>query len=147
MLPAHACPVLDNGSDTIKAGYCIPEREPLLVTPSAARAAESERVVRCVERGEVVDWDVLESVYHHAFYEQLGWKAGEEGAVLVCEPQETPKACPPATCDAAGADPPRTARVARPVASCWRSCCSSSSTLRASTLRTLLSWRSTPPEG
>jgi hypothetical protein len=23
--------VLDNGSDTIKAGYCIPERDPLLV--------------------------------------------------------------------------------------------------------------------
>ena len=31
--------VVDNGSDTIKAGYCIPERDPLLVRSCFAAAA------------------------------------------------------------------------------------------------------------
>ena len=39
--------VLDNGSDTIKAGYCLPERDPMLVRravlpaggPAASQAA------------------------------------------------------------------------------------------------------------
>lgn len=35
--------VLDNGSDTIKAGYCLPERDPLLVLRAAAHAARASR--------------------------------------------------------------------------------------------------------
>jgi actin-related protein len=41
--------VLDNGSDTIKAGYCIPERDPLLVRSRAAREKAPGRALspRC----------------------------------------------------------------------------------------------------
>ena len=117
--------VLDNGSETIKAGYCIPERDPLLVrraarraarlaapqcsaardlppvapparfgapaarsercltsvsaqvTPSAVRLASGDAVpsdggdvLRPIRRGVVQDWEALESIYHHIFYEQ-----------------------------------------------------------------------------
>jgi actin-related protein len=59
------------------------------------------------QRGVVTNWDALECLYHHIFYEQaraasgcvsasqtlrrpaapqLGWKEGGEGGVLVAEP-------------------------------------------------------------
>jgi hypothetical protein len=133
--------VLDTGSDTVKAGYCYPDRDPLLVrhltdchclrlachvlagvpgrpstdtrpcggsslpmrmltpplppcqvTPTAVRrAAEGEggQVLRPVVRGGVTDWDAVESIYDHVFYDQVrsaGWETHarktEEGGVL-----------------------------------------------------------------
>ena len=35
--------VLDNGSDTIKAGYCLPERDPLLVRHLAGASSRALR--------------------------------------------------------------------------------------------------------
>jgi hypothetical protein len=95
----------------------------LQVTPSAVRLASGDavpsdgEVLRPIRRGVVHDWDALESVYHHIFYEQarrgppaaharagarlthehspcaqLGWVMGEEGSVLVAEPLLTSKA-------------------------------------------------------
>ena len=42
------------------------------VTPSAARLGEGADapLVRPIRRGVVQDWDALESIYHHIFYEQ-----------------------------------------------------------------------------
>jgi hypothetical protein len=92
------------------------------VTPAAARLAgggDAAPLVRPIRRGVVQDWDALESIYHHIFYEQvrrthvsclrrverapercavslphpqLGWVMGEEGSVLVAEPLLTSKA-------------------------------------------------------
>jgi len=80
------------------------------VTPSAVRrAGESEpaELLRPIRGGVVRDWDALESLYHHIFYEQargaahlppltdatqLGWVEGAEGGVLVAEPLFTSRA-------------------------------------------------------
>jgi len=49
----------------------------LQVTPSAVRLASGDavpsdgEVLRPIRRGVVHDWDALESVYHHIFYEQV----------------------------------------------------------------------------
>ena len=46
------------------------------MTPSAARLASGDavpsdgEVMRPIRRGVVQDWDALEAVYHHIFYEQ-----------------------------------------------------------------------------
>jgi hypothetical protein len=123
--------VLDNGSDTIKAGYCIPERDPLLVrharrcalslcavapraalsarcvarapperaarvraacqvTPAAVRVASGDAapsdgdgaLLRPIRRGVVENWEALESIYHHVFYEQA--RARARGARRAC---------------------------------------------------------------
>lgn len=117
--------VLDTGGDSVRAGYCYPDRDPMLVTPTAVRLAgggDDSPVLRPVQRGCVTDWDALESIYHHVFYDQvrvlvhesparrtargtevdsdrpsssqLGWTVGDEGAVLVVEPLFTPKVRP-----------------------------------------------------
>jgi actin-related protein len=50
------------------------------VTPSAVRLASGDAVpsdggvLRPIRRGVVEDWDALESVYHHIFYEQARHK-------------------------------------------------------------------------
>jgi actin-like ATPase involved in cell morphogenesis len=44
------------------------------VTPAAARLAgggEDAPLVRPIRRGVVEDWDALESIYHHIFYDQV----------------------------------------------------------------------------
>jgi|APGre2960657444_1045066.scaffolds.fasta_scaffold01995_9 actin-related protein len=71
--------VLDNGSESIKASYCIPERDPLLVTPSAVKAGDGS-TLRPIRRGVVQDWDALESIYHHIFYEQARGRGPHEKA-------------------------------------------------------------------
>ena len=65
--------VLDTGGASVRAGYCYPDRDPMLVTPTAVRlvgGGEDTPVLRPLQRGCVTDWDALESIYHHVFYEQ-----------------------------------------------------------------------------
>jgi actin-related protein 7 len=85
--------VIDHDDDFLRAGYCIPERDPQVVLPTAVRkpGAGSE-ILRPIARRRVRDWDQLEALYAHAFYRQLGWVEGDEGAVLVSEPLFTSRA-------------------------------------------------------
>ena len=38
------------------------------------------------ERGEIVDWEALDSILDYVFYERVGWERGQEGTLLLCEP-------------------------------------------------------------
>lgn len=42
--------------------------------------------VPCVERGRVVNWEMLEDAWHHLLYSQLGWEEGNEGPIFLSEP-------------------------------------------------------------
>lgn len=85
--------VVDYDDDFFKAGYCIPERDPQVVLPTAVRRpGEGAEIFRPIASRQVQDWDQLESLYAHAFYRQLGWVEGDEGAVLVSEPLFTSRA-------------------------------------------------------
>jgi actin-related protein 7 len=64
---------------------------PLQVTPSAARVPDSTSPVPAIRRGEIVNWEVLESVLHYALYDQLPWIEGAEGPVMMVEPALTPR--------------------------------------------------------
>ena len=60
------------------------------VTPSAAVTPNSPDPVRPIQRGEIVNWDVLESILHYALYDQLpSWVQGAEGSLLMIEPALT----------------------------------------------------------
>ena len=58
------------------------------MTPSAARLASGDavpsdgEVLRPIRRGVVHDWDALEAVYHHIFYEQARPPAARARAAL-----------------------------------------------------------------
>ena len=85
--------VVDYDDDFFKAGYCIPERDPQVVLPTAVRrVGDGSETFRPIASRQVQDWDQLESLYAHAFYRQLGWVEGDEGAVLVSEPLFTSRA-------------------------------------------------------
>ena len=85
--------VVDYDDDFFKAGYCIPERDPQVVLPTAVRRpGDGAETFRPIASRRVQDWDQLESLYAHAFYRQLGWVEGDEGAVLVSEPLFTSRA-------------------------------------------------------
>ena len=83
--------VVDHDDDFVRAGYPIPERDPLLQPSLVRRSGGGDgELLRPVVNRRVVDWDQLESVYAHVFYRQLGWVEGDEGAALV-------QACPKIT--------------------------------------------------
>jgi actin-related protein 7 len=84
--------VIDYDDDFVKAGYCIPERDPQVVLPSAVRSPGSSHVARPIHRRQVQDWDQLETLLAHVFYKELGWTVGDEGAVLMSEPLFTSRA-------------------------------------------------------
>ena len=80
--------VVDHDDDFVRAGYPIPERDPLLQPSLVRRSGGGDgELLRPVVNRRVVDWDQLESVYAHVFYRQLGWVEGDEGAALVTEPE------------------------------------------------------------
>lgn len=112
--------VIDYGSKTFKAGfnYAMPpfEDEPRILTPnavqiykpssSAAAAAKAGGPVEVassdahgelmglmapVVKGQIHNFDGLESLLHYTLYDLLGWNIGFEGAVMVCEPLLTPR--------------------------------------------------------
>ena len=84
--------VIDHDDDFVKAGYPIPDREPLIAPNLVRRVGDDGAPLRPVHERRVVDWDQLESVYAHIFYRQLGWIEGDEGAALVTEPILTSRA-------------------------------------------------------
>ena len=85
--------VVDYDDDFFKAGYCIPERDPQVVLPTAVRRpGDGSETFRPIASRQVQDWDQLECLYAHAFYRQLGWVEGDEGAALVSEPLFTSRA-------------------------------------------------------
>jgi actin-related protein 7, plant len=60
------------------------------VTPSAATTPTSPDPIHPIQRGEIVNWDVLESILHYALYDQLpSWVQGAEGSLLMIEPALT----------------------------------------------------------
>jgi actin-related protein len=60
------------------------------VTPSAATTSTSPDPIHPIQRGEIVNWDVLESILHYALYDQLpSWVQGAEGSLLMIEPALT----------------------------------------------------------
>ena len=83
--------VIANDDDFLTAGYCIPERLPQVLLPTAVRTPGGD-ISRPIQGRQVIDWDQLETLYAHAFYKQLGWIVGDEGAVLMCEPMMTSRA-------------------------------------------------------
>ncbi|KAL4527792.1 hypothetical protein Ndes2526B_g08540 [Nannochloris sp. 'desiccata'] len=89
----NAAIIVDLGGKDIKAGYASgwpTEEEPRLVTPSAATTSTSPDPIRPIQRGEIVNWDVLESILHYALYDQLpSWVQGAEGSLLMIEPALT----------------------------------------------------------
>ncbi len=64
------------------------------MTPCAATRADGT-AVRPIVAGDIVDWDALEAVLHHALVEQLGWPGGGVGGewpLLIVEPALAPRA-------------------------------------------------------
>lgn len=57
------------------------------MTPLAARKSTDlqSEPVSAIRRGEIVDWEVLESVLYYGLYEQLGWIEGGEGPLLLVD--------------------------------------------------------------
>jgi actin-related protein 7 len=90
--------VLDIGSETIKAGLAssFPSDDcPAIVVPSAVQVATADggtELAPTVQRGQIVDFDRLESLLHHILYGRCGWQHDTEGAVVIAEPLFTPKA-------------------------------------------------------
>ena len=54
-------------------------------------ASGDEELSFPILRGEVVDWEGLESIWEYILYDQIGWIYGEEGGLLMTEPMLTPK--------------------------------------------------------
>ena len=82
--------VLDCGSYETKAGFANPEREPVLVTPTAVRVRSPNSpeapIHHPVQRRVVRSWEEVEAIWHYILYEEMAWVAGEEGSVLLAEP-------------------------------------------------------------
>ena len=87
--------VMDIGSHCFKAGFAwnFPsDEEPRLMRapcvevlsdPTSASQAGGGVVRQVVDRGEIVDFDGLESIIHHSLYDALGWPLGGEGGNVV----------------------------------------------------------------
>lgn len=105
--------VLEHGSAQIRAGYANPDNDPPLVFSSAACQVDSvgkpmqpshgpangqparlpeAGAVHPVQRGVIVDWDVMEDLWRYILYNQVGWELGNEGQILIAEPTFTSKA-------------------------------------------------------
>ena len=59
------------------------------LTPAAANIGDASEPVHAIHSGEIVRWDVLESLLHYSLYEQLGWVEGAEAGCLMVEPALT----------------------------------------------------------
>lgn len=76
--------VIDNGSSMIKAGFAGDDA-PRAIFPSVVGRKYP------IERGIVTDWDDMEKIWHHTFYNELR-VAPEEHPILLTEPPLNPKA-------------------------------------------------------
>mmetsp|Transcript_15911 Transcript_15911/g.34353 ORF Transcript_15911/g.34353 Transcript_15911/m.34353 type:complete len:377 (+) Transcript_15911:10-1140(+) len=106
MADQHNIVVLDYGSKTFKAGfaYSFPsEDEPRVVTPTAVEVTQPPNkqdaasdghydVHFPVHRGQIQNFDELESLIQYTLYELLGWERGDEGNVVISEPVLTSRA-------------------------------------------------------
>ena len=111
--PAGATIVIDNGGGFLKAGVggydapnvmfpCLVGRpsgsgssgypKDLYVGEEARSAQEGAlTLTRPIVHGMITNWDDMEKIWHHAFYNELKIKKGEH-AVLLTEPPVNPKA-------------------------------------------------------
>mmetsp|Transcript_10675 Transcript_10675/g.39178 ORF Transcript_10675/g.39178 Transcript_10675/m.39178 type:complete len:379 (-) Transcript_10675:43-1179(-) len=86
--------IIDSGQFTCKAGHSNPEDIPPVITPTVVRKAAAngdEELSFPISRGEVVDWEGLESIWNYILYDQVGWIYGEEGNLLTTAPALTAK--------------------------------------------------------
>eukprot|EP00887_Chlorella_sp_A99_P002053 scaffold18.g2053.t1 len=98
--------VLELGSGHLRAGsphFFPSENEPFVVTEAAGTVgpagadengaavgpSSSGRTVHPIVRGEIRDWEVLETLMDRVLYDRMGWARGAEGALLVAEPPFT----------------------------------------------------------
>jgi len=96
--------VLDPGTDTMKAGFCGDDA-PRAVFPSlvaedggdsfVGEEAQAKRDILAlknpIEQGVITDWDTMEKLLHHTFYNGLRCPP-EEAAIVFTEPALNPKA-------------------------------------------------------
>ena len=58
---------------------------PAEVTRAGVEGADALQTLELRAGRPIRDWDRSEAIWQYAFYEQLGWEIGDEGAVLVAE--------------------------------------------------------------
>ena len=84
--------VFDIGSHCFKAGFAAgfpSDEEPRVMRAPSVEvltdpASSSSGTLRTVvDRGEIKDFDGLESIIHHSLYDALGWPLGGEGGNVV----------------------------------------------------------------
>lgn len=104
VLPGHWAPG-DGGFSSLPPDDLS---HPVQVAPSVVRVIEDGEVpvtkndltkkletlplVHPVDRGRILDFDRLEELLYSVLYQELGWREGQEGAVMVADPILTPRA-------------------------------------------------------
>jgi len=78
--------VIDNGSSFIKAGFAGDDALRAIFAPTIAHQSKCP-----IERGIITDWEAMEKVWHHTFYNELRI-APEEHPILLTEAPLNPKA-------------------------------------------------------